>query len=64
MALTKTPLLKHDFFTGQPHFPRFRVRIFHFFAVFASWNLLRPLFFGDLGQEKPSAFSAFSAYRV
>ena len=30
---------------SHPHFPRFRVRIFRIFRVFARWNLLRSLFF-------------------
>ena len=30
---------------SHPHFPRFRVRIFRVFRVFALRNLLRPLFF-------------------
>ena len=28
---------------SQPHFPRFRVRIFRSFRVFARWNFLKPL---------------------
>ena len=36
---------------SQPHFPRFRVRIFR---VFALWSLLRPLFF--LGERDLAHF--------
>ena len=29
---------------SQPHFPRFRVRIFRIFRVLALWGVFRPLF--------------------